>query len=108
MTKLQCSVGFCTSNEPGYCCRPEIQVNGPHAQSSGDTCCSSFSAPLDQGARNAVRVYTTPNPQMPVLCTAETCQHQENGLCQASQIRMGGSGATRCDQTQCHTFAPQA
>ena len=104
MTKLQCSVGYCTSNERGYCCRPEIQVSGQHAQSSGDTCCSSFSAPLDKHAKNAVRSYSVPNPQMPILCTAETCRFQDSGTCHASGIKMGHSQATRAGQTECCTF----
>ena len=108
MTKLECSVGYCTSNERGYCCRPEVQVSGPHAQSSSDTCCSSFSAPLDKHAKNAVRSYTIPNPNMPVLCTAETCHYQESGVCHASQIKMGPSHATKANQTECGSFLPQS
>ena len=104
MTKLECSVRYCTSNEHGYCCRPEVQVNGRHAQCSGDTCCSSFSAPLDKHAKNAVRSYTVPNLSMPVTCTAETCRFEDAGVCHAAHIKMGSSHATKAHQTECCSF----
>ena len=104
MTKLKCDVAHCSSNEHGLCCRPEIRVSGNHAQGCVDTCCASFSAYLGGGAQNSFRTYTTPNRQMPIDCTAETCVYNQNGICHAKEVKIDGSSATKAGQTCCQTF----
>lgn len=105
MTKLKCDAAHCSSNEHGLCCRPEIRVSGDHAQGSADTCCSSFSAFLGGGGpQNSFRTYTTPNRQMPIDCTAETCVYNQNGICHAKEVKIDGGRAQKAGQTCCQTF----
>ena len=103
MTKLKCDVIHCASNNDHRCCRPEIQVDGQHAQDSCDTCCASFSAIVGDGAKNAVD-YSCPNCQIPIACTAETCKYNHNGACRAETVNMSSCNAKRQSETACATF----
>ncbi len=102
MTELKCSVIHCASNRDNHCCRPEIQVDGRHAQDSCDTYCGSFS--VIRGGMTSAADYSHINHSMPISCTAELCVYNRERTCEANAIKVGGSGANTESQTECRTF----
>ena len=102
MTELKCNVIHCASNRDNCCCRPEIQVDGKHAQDCCETCCASFTK-IQDGATNTMD-YSRPNQTMPIRCAAENCKYNEQGKCDAKAICMGGTEARCQSQTECTTF----
>ncbi len=102
MNQLRCGVESCATNRDGYCCRSEIQVEGPSARASKDTCCSSFQQEVPGMTNNAVS--QSPNPRCEVLCDVQSCVHNSNGCCGASGIDIAGNGASSRGETRCRTF----
>lgn len=105
MTNLKCDVIHCSSNKGNCCCRPEIQVNGKHAQDCCDTCCASFSKIAEGGAATNSVDYCCANCQVPIACTAESCKYNRDGSCEANEVKVSGSNATNEAQTMCATFS---
>ncbi len=105
MTALKCDVIHCASNRDNCCCRPEIQVDGKHAQDCCETCCASFSAIRNEAPRNDAADYSCPNCRVPIGCTAENCRHNRDGHCSASEVHMRSREATTEAQTECATFS---
>lgn len=103
MPNLKCSVCNCGSNEDGRCCRPDIDVKGPHACDCEDTCCHSFTQQNDQSAVNSSG-YQHPNDALEIHCSAENCVYNDNKLCTAESIDIDGNGANNARGTQCSTF----
>lgn len=102
MTKLECHVSNCASNCDDCCCRPDIQVDGARANSSEQTCCSSFQD-KDRAFTNAIR-HDVPNSALDVGCSACNCAFNEEGRCHADSVCVQGCGAEISGQTECSTF----
>ncbi len=102
MTKLNCSVIHCASNNSGVCCRPEITVKGDTAKACKDTCCDSFTN-IPQAGTNHFD-YSNPNPISDVHCTAKNCIHYKNNQCCADEIEVAGATACATKETECDTF----
>lgn len=102
MTNLKCSVENCTHNCDHLCGLDEIQVDGEKAQTSTNTCCSSFReqseyATNSSAARNA-------RPETFINCTAKECAYNGDCKCHAETIDMSGLGASTSEHTECSTF----
>lgn len=102
MTKLNCSVIHCASNNNGHCCRPEITVNGTTACECEETCCGSFTK-IPDDAKNYID-YSDQNPISDVHCTAKNCIHYKHNQCCAESIEVSGRSAYEKQDTECDTF----
>ena len=102
MNHLECSVSTCANYNKGLCCRESIKVEGDHARSINDTCCSSFQERVTGLTNYAVN--QVPNERLEVLCDAQKCVFNSNGCCSAQSIKVGGDGASSSGDTVCRTF----
>ena len=102
MNQLRCGAETCAANRDGFCCRPEIHVEGAHARTAKETCCDSFQEAI-RGVTD-MAMGQTPNPRSEVLCGAQPCVHWSNGCCTASEVHIAGSGAADAGDTACRTF----
>ena len=101
MTRLDCSVVNCTYNKDDSCCKDNIHVGGKHAQAAPDTSCESPRERKYAGASNedSIDSYTTE-----ISCDAESCCYNHACKCAADQVRVSGSNACSCKNTECTTF----
>ncbi|MBQ1210619.1 MAG: DUF1540 domain-containing protein [Clostridia bacterium] len=104
MTRLKCDVTSCASNASGGCMRNGITVTGTCAGSSCETCCSSFTLSHGGSMNNACGVSPEAQHHMPISCNAATCMYNSNGCCTATEVHVGGAGASAMSQTCCDTF----
>lgn len=104
MTHLQCDVMNCANNKDNLCCRPNIQVNGPCAFGSEQTCCSSF---LDatSSVENSIG-YSMPNLGLEIGCDAKNCVYNQEERCNADEIKVSSEGEKpdTASKTECATF----
>ncbi|WP_312092128.1 DUF1540 domain-containing protein [Aminipila sp.] len=98
MPKLQCNVNSCSSNSSGYCCRPNIHVDGEAALTSSDTRCQSFTEKRNQ-MTSSTR-YDSPNESLRVTCDARECIHNQSKKCSANSIDIRGDHS----DTKCASF----
>ncbi|NLJ31396.1 MAG: DUF1540 domain-containing protein [Clostridiales bacterium] len=108
MTTLGCNVMNCAYYKDSLCCRPDIQVSGPRAGTSRETCCSSFTKASD-GAQNSVS-YALPNTSVEVRCDVKSCAFNSRERCGAEQISIcaedeGGSAPEQ--NSECGSFRPK-
>lgn len=96
MTNLKCSVYSCTHHKGDMCCKPNIKVGDPQAQTANETTCVSY-AP--KGNENNIG-YTTPNESLEIVCSATECVYNENTKCSASNVSINTMG----DNAGCSTF----
>lgn len=108
MNKLKCQVETCRHNENELCALSHIQVDGPVAEESRETCCSSY-AERTGGARNAVEYGSSVSEDTDIHCSAEHCTFNENKKCHAECVCVGCCCAspTVMSQTECCTFQPR-
>jgi hypothetical protein len=104
MTQLQCDVMNCANNKDNCCCKPNIQVNGPCACGSEQTCCSSF-MDATNSAQNEVGS-CLPNTSLEVSCDAKNCTFYTNEKCGADHISVssGEENPDTASKTQCASF----
>ena len=102
MPSLVCSAQSCGYNEAMYCCKGDILVGGEEAESSGDTCCTSFRENTGTSARNSMG--GSPSQTIYVDCDACNCVYNEEHKCHAEKIDIMGASASRSEQTACATF----
>lgn len=104
MTHLQCNVMNCANNKDDCCCKPDIQINGPCACGSEQTCCSSFSD-ATSSTENAVG-YSLPNLALEIDCDAKNCTYNEGNKCYAESINVSseGNNPDTASKTECSTF----
>lgn len=100
MPLLVCSAKNCAYNEDMYCSKGEILVGGDEAQSSGETCCTSFRE-RGEGATNSVG---TPSQEIEIECEACNCKYNDQCVCHADKVGIAGSSACDCEDTCCGTF----
>lgn len=105
MTTLGCSVSNCAYNKESLCCRPDIQVSGPRASTSCETCCSSFLEAAGS-AQDSVS-YVLPNASLEVHCDAKSCTFNSHEQCGADQITIrseSGDGGAPEQNSECGSF----
>ena len=107
MAKLECHVNSCANNSNQFCCLPNIQVSGAMAFDNEQTCCSSYVSMQQASFSNAVGTCSVPNEVMPIGCQVQNCTYNAGGDCAASNVCIGGSGASRKGETSCLTFRAQ-
>lgn len=106
-TQLDCSVKVCAHNSTGKCMLTDIKIDGHRADSSSDTCCTSFK-PLGSQAKNST-MDKTPTDYAKIRCDAKNCMHNSFGNCAASSIQVENCACSDttgdCSCTQCSTFS---
>ena len=101
MTRLDCSVVNCTYNKDDSCCKDNIHVGGKNANVVDETSCESFRERKYDGASNADSIPSKPTE---ISCDAESCCYNHACKCAADQVRVSGSNACSCKNTECTTF----
>lgn len=105
-TDLDCSVTYCTHNTTGKCSLTDIKVGGDSADSSSDTCCSSFAPKRDSMTNSSSE--KKPKDSAKIRCEARHCMHNSFGGCAASSIQIETcdceTDTSNCKSTQCSTF----
>ena len=96
MTNLRCSVYTCTHHKADMCCKPNIKVGTPGAQTADETTCVSY-AP--KGNENNVG-YSTPNGRLEIVCSATECVHNKDKKCAAGSVAINTMGGN----AGCSTF----
>ena len=96
MTRLDCSVVNCTYNKDDSCCKDNIHVGGKNAKVTDETSCESFRERKYDGASNADSIPSKP--------TEISCDAESSCKCAADQVRVSGSNACSCKNTECTTF----
>lgn len=102
MTNLRCEVSNCANNDEHLCCRHNISVKGPSAESPDATCCDSFCECGRHGEKNAVHGEAIPETE--IACNAVDCVHNKCEKCAASSIEVKGIGANQPEGTLCGSF----
>ena len=105
MNRLTCQVETCRHNARELCLLSHIQVDGPVADESRETCCSSY-AERTESTQNSVDCGCTASEQTDIHCSAEHCVYNENKKCHAEQVQVGCCCAapTVMSETECCTF----
>lgn len=110
MNKLKCTVTTCQHNADLLCNLNKIQVDGPAAEESSETCCVSY-AERKSGANNLFGVNnSSASENTDIQCSAEHCAYNSNRKCQAESVKVAGCTADPCvvSETECATFRPRA
>lgn len=105
MNKLECQVTSCQHYCDNLCCLPGIQVDGPAARESGQTCCSSYEERKNSGGTNSAGA-KTPSEDSSISCEAEHCAYNHNCKCEAECVCIGcccGEVSSKSG-TECCTF----
>ena len=69
MSNLECHVSTCAYYAENRCCKSGIHVSGSQAQTSADTCCSSY-ASKNAAASNSIARNDYPNNSSEISCDA--------------------------------------
>ena len=101
MPVLKCSAEKCAYNKDQLCSKSDIQIQGNHALTVDDTCCSSFVERT--GDRNSMDCGCG-HEVIDVKCSAGDCEYNQNNCCHAGNVDITGKSACSCDQTCCGTF----
>lgn len=102
MNDLACGVKTCAYNDCNCCKRDNIKVEGPSAEQSSATCCSSF---CDSGSDRATSAcHNEPKRTTNILCDAVKCRYNDDRNCTAKHVDVTGSYATVSGETECATF----
>lgn len=105
MNRLECQVSTCQHYSDNRCCLPGIQVDGPAARESSQTCCDSFEERHEGYGENAV-CGCCPTTESSIDCSAEHCVYNENSKCHADCVCVGcncGEPSSKSG-TECCTF----
>ena len=110
MNKLECQVSTCRHWSDNCCCLPGIQVDGPAARESSQTCCESYEEQNGSG-HETQNVFggNGPSEQSSICCSAEHCVYNENSKCHADCVCVGCTcqDPTSKSGTECCTFRPE-
>ena len=110
MNKLKCSVTTCRHNENQLCDLQQIQVDGPAAIESCDTCCVSY-AERAKGTSNMFHGQNSmASESTEIRCSAEHCAYNSNRKCKAESVKVAPCCAdpSIVSETECATFRPRA
>ncbi|MGL5417536.1 MAG: DUF1540 domain-containing protein [Clostridium sp.] len=116
MTTLGCSVQKCVNNEGGFCGANSILISGADAYTSHQTQCENYEPETILNAFKAIpntnflgelaqivstrdEIKITPE----VVCTAENCLYNNEGMCGATNIIIIENNINR-KRNQCETF----
>lgn len=105
--RLECAVSSCRHYRDDLCCLSAIQVDGPGAGESRQTCCGSFE-PRTGTAENALGG-PYPTPDAAIRCDAERCAYNNAHRCSAEWVCVGSSRGAAASKagTECRTFLPK-
>ena len=110
MNKLKCSVTTCRHNQNELCSLQKIQVDGPAAMESRETCCGSYAERTKSARNEAACGCGSASEQTDIHCSAAHCAYNENKKlsCGKRQRRLLLFGPERGSETECCTFQPRA
>ena len=109
MNKLKCSVTTCRHNANDLCELRKIQVDGPAALESRETCCVSY-AERTSSSESSCGCSSSPSTTADVHCSAEHCTYNDNHKCSADCVCVGCCCADPevVSETECCTFERRA
>ncbi|MCI1955155.1 MAG: DUF1540 domain-containing protein [Oscillospiraceae bacterium] len=108
MTDLYCSVAHCLNNKEELCCRPDIMVGGPDADSAKQTYCANF-LDEEEGAPRDLVDHESPNPALDIHCEVTNCSYNEDRACNAEHIDIRTTQVNGGQvKTECATFRNEA
>lgn len=100
MPKLVCSVETCKYQKSGLCSASSIDVDNSDI-TINETMCSTYQCTeynINKSSHHATN-------EIDVQCSVEDCVHNNNHLCNARAIKIGGLVNTIiCDGTECESF----
>ena len=104
MNKLECQVTTCQHYCDNLCCLPGIQVEGPAAQKSDQTCCNSYEE-IHEGWENSAYSHD-PSVDSAIDCKAKNCVYNNDCKCEAECVCVGCccGNVTAKSETECCTF----
>ena len=108
MNKLECQVTTCQHYCDNLCCLNGIQVEGPAARDSEQTCCASFEERTTGGWGNSVGE-RKPSQESDIQCEAKHCIYNNHCKCEAEDVCVGClcGDVTVKSGTECCTFEPK-
>lgn len=106
MNKLECQVTSCQHYRDNRCCLPGIQVDGPAARDSSQTCCDSYEERRQGQGENSTARGNAPTVESSIKCSAESCAYNDNCKCGADCVCVGCccGDVTSKSGTECCTF----
>lgn len=109
MSKLKCKVDTCRHNKDYLCELKKIDVDGPAATESCQTCCISY-VERTATSENSTGGDMKPDAKTDIHCSAEHCTYNENKKCSADCVCVSCTCASPCvvSETECGTFVPRA
>lgn len=110
MNKLKCSVETCRHNHNDLCSLQKIQVDGPAAMESRETCCGSYAERTKSAKNESVCGCASASERTDIHCSAEHCTYNESKKCRAELVNVGCCCSDPCvvSETECCTFMPRA
>ncbi len=102
MTNLDCTVTNCKYNDRECCTKDTIQVDGGHAKTTAQTCCSSFEERRGNATKNSC--CGDARKETNIGCKAVECSYNEACQCHAGHVGIAGQNACDCNGTECTTF----
>ena len=111
MNKLKCKVDTCRHNKDNLCMLNKIQVDGPAAMESRETCCISYAERTNSSQNySSMGNYSQPSESTDIHCSAEHCTYNENKKCHADCVCVGCccNDPSVISETECCTFEPRA
>ncbi len=107
--RLECQVTSCQHYCDNQCCLPGIQVDGPAARESSQTCCDSYEERRGSRGENVSADDSAPSVNSSIDCSAEHCVYNEDCKCHAECVCVGCtcSEPTSKSGTECCTFRPE-
>lgn len=110
MNKLKCKVDTCRYNQNELCMLSKIQVDGPAAMESRETCCISYAEKTKNAQNSASMSSSNATESTDIHCSAEHCAYNESKKCHADCVCVGCccSDPSVVSETECTTFRPKA
>lgn len=109
MNRLECQVTSCQHYCDNQCCLPGIQVDGPAARNSSQTCCDSYEERHRSHGENSSACGRSPSVESSIKCSAEHCVYNDDCKCEAECVCVGCTcnDVTSKSGTECCTFKPE-
>ena len=101
MPMLSCSAISCVFNKDELCSKGDIMVGGQSAHTPTETCCESFK---ERSANDLSNSQGCGCSTIHVDCEANECIYNKDCKCDAAKIGIGGSSASKAQDTNCGTF----
>ncbi len=103
MATITCEVKRCCYNKNGGCRLEGVKVEGDGALVSSETMCASFSD-CENSCTNSCECEPCACDNAEIECSAENCRYNDDGVCDADEIKVG-CGTSHCaSETRCETF----